>query len=300
MAKYLLIFLVLFAAIIAASHLNAGSLLAQKNETSQPVISITPSPYASAIPTPLVRLDLTQRSTSTEEPLLELIKNSQIGEFWLNPLKHVIFRSVLNGVPTNTLVLLLLLPTIALIVASARHLIGLQGFGILLPAALGVTFLAVGPIVGLTLFLVITFGSSLTRIVLRRVKLRLHYLPRMSFLLGITTLIVLIVLFLVSFVDLYGVQNVSIFPVLFLILLSEDFTRVQIGKSLRTAFNMTTQTLFLAIVLYTVLTQEGLHAFVVTNPEIAILAPLALSVLLGKFSGLRFLEYYRFRRLLKS
>lgn len=266
-----------------------------------PLLSITPAPATSSpIPTPLVRLDITQPSREVEEPLKTLVSNMQTGSALINPLKHLVSRSVANGVPTNTLVLLLLLPTIATIVAGARHLVGLQGFGILLPAALGVTFLAVGPVAGLGLFLVITLTTTLSRVVLRRIKLRLHYLPRMSFLLGVTTLFVLFVLFLGSFIDISNVGNISIFPVLFLILLAEDFTRVQIGKSFRTAFNITTQTLFLALILYALLIQEGLQRFVILNPEWSIAIPLFASILLGKFSGLRFLEYYRFRRLIKS
>lgn len=274
---------------------------ATKTMQPTPLLSITPAPAVSSpIPTPLVRLDITQPSREAVEPLKTLVVNMNTGSVLVNPLKHLVSRSVANGVPTNTLVLLLLLPTIATIVAGARHLVGLQGFGILLPAALGVTFLAVGPVAGLGLFLVITLTTTLSRVVLRRIKLRLHYLPRMSFLLGVTTLFVLFVLFLGSFIDISNVGNISIFPVLFLILLAEDFTRVQIGKSFRTAFNITTQTLFLALILYVLLIQEGLQKFVILNPEWSIAVPLFVSILLGKFSGLRFLEYYRFRRLIKS
>lgn len=293
--------LTIVVALIFLGAFTPQTFAATKTMQPTPLLSITPAPATSSpIPTPLVRLDITQPSREVEEPLKTLVSNMQTGSALINPLKHLVSRSVANGVPTNTLVLLLLLPTIATIVAGARHLVGLQGFGILLPAALGVTFLAVGPVAGLGLFLVITLTTTLSRVVLRRIKLRLHYLPRMSFLLGVTTLFVLFVLFLGSFIDISNVGNISIFPVLFLILLAEDFTRVQIGKSFRTAFNITTQTLFLALILYALLIQEGLQRFVILNPEWSIAIPLFASILLGKFSGLRFLEYYRFRRLIKS
>jgi 7 transmembrane helices usually fused to an inactive transglutaminase len=293
--------LTVVVALIFLGAFTPQAFAATKTMQPTPLLSITPAPATSSpIPTPLVRLDITQPSREVEEPLKTLVSNMQTGSALINPLKHLVSRSVANGVPTNTLVLLLLLPTIATIVAGARHLVGLQGFGILLPAALGVTFLAVGPVAGLGLFLVITLTTTLSRVVLRRIKLRLHYLPRMSFLLGVTTLFVLFVLFLGSFIDISNVGNISIFPVLFLILLAEDFTRVQIGKSFRTAFNITTQTLFLALILYALLIQEGLQRFVILNPEWSIAIPLFASILLGKFSGLRFLEYYRFRRLIKS
>jgi hypothetical protein len=122
----------------------------------------------------------------------------------------------------------------------------------------------------------------------------------MSLLLALTVLFLLIVLLVGSSVSLSGITNVSIFPVLFLVVLSEDFTRVQLGKSFRTALNITTQTLILAFVSYVFLTFDSLQKLALLNPEFTIFGVIVFDVLLGKFSGLRFLEYYRFRKLIKK
>ncbi len=270
--------------------------------TATPTVSPTPSetPVPTVEPVPTQRPDITQRTEESVGPLEKILKEESLGAVWKAPLKHVIARAVKNGVPANTVVLLLLLPVVAAFVAGARHLLGLQGFGILLPAALAISFLALGPIVGIGMFLVIIGSSTLGRMFLRKIKLRLHYLPRMSLLLAFTVLCILGVLLLGSTINVSGITNVSIFPVLFLVLLSEDFIRVQLGKSFHTAVNITAQTLLLALVSYFFLTLSEIQMFAIKYPEILIGGVLVINIVLGKFSGLRLLEYYRFRKLIKK
>lgn len=295
----------LATAVILSLFASVNPVQAQTSRpvrTAIPTVSPTPTatPEPTETPTPAPRPDLTQKTEESVGPLEKIIMEEELGPVWMNPLKHLLARSVQNGVPANTLVLLMLLPVVAAFVAGARHIVGLQGFGILLPTALSITFLAVGPVVGIALFLVIVATSTLGRELLRKIKLRLHYLPRMSLLLALTVLCLLIVLLLGSTVNLAGVTNISIFPVLFLVVLSEDFTRVQLGKSLKTAFNITTQTLILAVVSYFFLTFSELQRFAITRPEILMGGVIAINILLGKFSGLRVFEYWRFRKIIRK
>jgi hypothetical protein len=39
---------------------------------------------------------------------------------------------------------------------------------------------------------------------------------------------------------------------------------------------------------------------VLNNPEISLLGTLVIDIILGKYLGLRFTEYYRFRKLINS
>lgn len=281
-------------------EIEAATFTPQPTKLASPLPSQSPTALPTETPSPLPRIDITQSSVETVGPLEKLIKDQEVSSVIRNPLKAMIKRSIENGVPANTIVLLLLLPIIATIIAAARHLVGLQGFGILLPAALATTFLAIGPVVGISLFLVIVAVETGGRMLLKRVKLRLHYLPRMAFLLSLTVVALLGVLFLGSTINVSGITNASIFPVLFLVVFSEDFVRVQLGKSFRTAFNIGTQTLILALVSYIFVTSGGLQRWALLNPEIVIGAVIVLDVLLGKFSGLRFLEYWRFRKLISK
>jgi len=232
---------------------------------------------------------------------LQLLREQKLGPVWpVNPLKYAIRAAVVTGVPANTIVLLLLLPLVAMVIAAFRHLIGLRGFGIFLPAALSVVFVATGPVVGIGLFLVIVASSTIPRIILRRLKLKLQYLPRMAMILWFVVLGVLAVLFAAPIIRQPNLANVSIFPVLILVLLAEDFSRVQLGKSIKTAINLTTETLILALVSYIFLTFKSLQIFALLNPELLLLGVFIVDLMLGRYIGLRFIELWRFRKLISG
>ena len=258
----------------------------------------TPTPFAEAtsVPKPV----LTQETIETIKPLEKLLNSQKLGPVWQNPVKYAIRNSIAAGIPANTIVLLLLLPVIAFVIAAFRHVIGLRGFGIFLPASLSVVFVATGPVTGIALFLIITILSFLIRFVLKRVNLRLQYLPRMSLILWVVSVGVLGILFLAPIVNRPEIIGVSIFPVLILVLLAEDFSRVQIGKSVRVALNLTVETLILSLISYLFLTLKPLQQYALLNPEITLIATAIADILLGRFVGLRILEFYRFRKLISQ
>lgn len=215
-------------------------------------------------------------------------------------MRQIIDTAIVSGVPETTIILLLMLPLIAFVIALSRNVVGIRGFGIFLPAALAVTFVATGPIVGIGLFLVIVTVSTIVRMVLRKLKVKLQYLPRMAFILWAVVVGVLSVLFLAPIIQFDRLTNVSIFAVLILILLAEDFIRVQLGKSIKTAINLTLETLILALISYFVLTFVPLQNFIFNNPEISLITIAVADLLLAKYSGLRLMEIYRFRKLINS
>lgn len=269
--------------------------------SASPEASVSASPTSIAISTPAPRTDLTQKSEESVGPLEQIISSQLLGELGpTNFMQYAIRNAVSAGVPANTIVLLLLLPLIATIIALARHLVGLRGFGIFLPAALSVVFLAIGPVVGIALFLIIVAVSTITRLFIRKFKIKLQYLPRMAMILWVVVLAVLGVLFTAPIIQSPGIVNVSIFPVLILVLLSEDFTKVQLGKSINTAINLTTETLILSLVSYIFLTLQPIQSFALLNPEMLLLGIFIANLLIGKYVGLRFLEYWRFRKLINA
>jgi len=257
-----------------------------------PIPTITPSP------TPEVRVDLTQKSIEAGGPLEALLKKQTVEKVWpFNPIKSAIRNAVAAGVPANTIVLLLLLPFVAAIIAAARHVVGIRGFGIFLPAALSVTFVATGPVVGIGLFLVIVTLATVVRFSLRKLKIKLQYLPRMALILWFVSLGVLGILFTAPIIKYPDLLNVSIFAVLILTLLVEDFIRVQLGKSIKTAITLTTETLFLSLLSYLFLTLKPVQTFVLLNPEVSLLGVGIFDLILAKYVGLRFMEIWRFRKL---
>lgn len=284
-------FFVFIAVYIISSFLAVSPVLAQR--TASPSASPIATEEAVVTEQP-ARVDITQRTEESVGPLEKLIREKQINEVWpFNPIKQAIKNSVEDGVPANTIVLLLLLPIIATFIAATRQIVGVRGFGIFLPAALSVSFVALGPALGVFLFIVIVFISTVVRLVTRKLKLKLQYLPRMAMILWFVSFGILSILFIRPL-------NVSIFPVLVLTLLTEDFTRIQLGKSFGTALRLTSQTLILSFLSYLFLTHRPFQIFVLTNPELSLVSTLFINILLGRYTGLRFFEYLRFRKLLKN
>ena len=216
------------------------------------------------------------------------------------PIYNAIVSSINSGVPENTIVLLLLLPVVATVIAGIRQIVGIRGFGIFLPAALSITFVAIGPVLGILLFIAIVVISTVVRLITRKLKLKLQYLPRMALILWFVSLGILGILFTAPMINYLPLLNVSIFPVLVLTLLVEDFTKIQLGKSFKTAMSLAGQTLVLALISYVFLTYHPFQQFVLLNPEIALITTFVINIILGKYLGLRFMEYIRFRKLIKS
>lgn len=247
-----------------------------------------------------IRTDLTKETEEITEPLVRLLSNQKLGSPVFNPIKYAIRNSINAGVPANTLVLLLMLPGVAALIAATRHFIGIRGFGIFLPAALSVVFVATGPVLGNLLFLVIVFVSTAARIILRRIKIKLQYLPRMALILLLVVLGILGILFAAPIIKEPALASVSIFPVLILVLLAEDFSKVQLGKSAKTAVNLTTETLILALMSYIFLTFKPVQQIALLHPEGFIISVFVFDILVGRYMGLRLIELWRFKDLISG
>ena len=307
MKRLILLFLVRSSILcIFLSIAFPGVLLAQAPRQTEQQPGTTPvaatesatlAPTATPMPTP--RVDITQTTEKTAGRLEEVLSEQNVGPpLPFNPLKYAIRASVGSGVPPNTIVLLLLLPLIVSLIAAARHVVGLRGFGIFLPASLAIVFAAIGPVVGIGLFMVIVLVSTGARLLLRKFKLKLQYLPRMALILWMVVGGVLLSLFAAPFIRHPDFTSVSIFPVLILVLLAEDFSKVQLGKSPRTALALASETIILSLVSYVVLTFESIQEFALLYPETLLIAVAAFNLLLGRYVGLRFIEYWRYRRLI--
>lgn len=215
-----------------------------------------------------------------------------------NFLQYAIRNAILAGIPGSTIVLILLFPLVAAIIAAARHLIGLRGFGIFTPAVLSVAFVATGIVNGILLFLVILMIATLGKKILK--KARLQYLPRMALLIWFVCGGVLAVLLTVPYLGFQNIMTLSIFPILILISLAETFIEAQNKTSSREAIEITFETLLLAVICSLVMNLNMVQIFVLINPEIYLLSVAVLTVFLGKYEGLRLSEYHRFRRILQK
>jgi hypothetical protein len=207
-------------------------------------------------------------------------------------------RAVKQGVPANTLVLIILFPLAVTLVAASRHVIGIRGTGILTPALLSVAFLATGIWAG-----VILFGLTLAVTIISRSLLknfRLQYLPRVALLLWFVSAGVLAVMFVAGEWGYDNLTSIGIFPILILMLLSETFIDLQSGRSGGEARTLIIQTVGLAIITSLILGWEMVQRAVILWPEIIFFGLAVIDIFMGKYTGLRLSEYLLFGRIVKD
>jgi len=201
-----------------------------------------------------------------------------------------------SGVPINNILLILMIPVIATILAFARQVIGIKAFGLITPTMTTLSFLVMGLTAGVIVFIVVLISGSLTRLILRR--LRLLYLPRMALVLTSASLAILVMLGIGAATGNTTTLSFSIFPILILAVLAEEFIAVQFSQGARTALRITAWTLILVIICYLIVSWQLLRTFLLSYPETILLA-IPINIILGRFAGLRLVEYLRFRELLR-
>ena len=257
------------------------------------------TPSATVAPIPSPKTDITQPTSEIKSQLERVMAEHPVGQLsWTNFLRYGVQQATAQGVPLNTVVLVLLFPLVVAIVAASRHLIGMRGAGILTPALLSVAFLATGVWAGVVLFAIILFVTSLMRTLLKRLKLQ--YLPRVALLLWFVSAGVLVTLFLSAYVNLTSLVNVGIFPILILMLLSETFIDIQQGRSAGEARDLIFQTFLLAMISSLLLAWSAVQQIVLLYPELVFFGVAVFDVFMGKYTGLRLTEYIMFKQAVKE
>ncbi len=212
-------------------------------------------------------------------------------------LSHAISTFIAKGVPINTIYLLLAAPFIVLIITFARQIVGVSAFGIYTPLVIALSFIILGVYIGIGTLLLVVALSYLLRLALRR--FRLHYIPKTGIILSVTALSFLVVIWPLSIYRVSLAASLAIFPMLVMSTISEKFLSAQSEEGIRGAFFGVLKTVAVAIVAYYAVVWDTFTNLVMSWPEL-IIAPLLIMILLGRFTGLRWTEYARFRSLFKE
>ena len=254
-----------------------------------PIREITPTATVTAtvIPQPSIVINNITESEGKEIEIEEVKWNG------INTFKVSINWAAKKGVSTNTLVLLLLLPLVATLVSFLHYVVGLLGYGIFMPTMMAIVFLATGIFGGLILFTLILIISLVSNMVLR--KLKLHFWPARSISLLFISIGTFVLMVVSSFVSSIDISKISIFPILFMILLTEDFTRTQLVKSKKEAKKLTIGTMILAITGAGVMNFSMVQQVVLKYPDAMIAAVLVVNLLVGNYTGIRWSEIGRFK-----
>jgi hypothetical protein len=212
-------------------------------------------------------------------------------------LSNMITNFIANGIPANTIYLILAIPFITFIIAFSRQIIGISTFGVFTPTILALTFLILGIYFGLGALLIVVFVSYVLRLILR--KIDLLYTPRLSLVLSIISFSLLGIIWFLLKVGSPVSIPLAIFPLIVMSTMSEKFTAAQSEEGLRGALFGSFQTILVAVASYYLVIWTAFSNLLISLPELIFL-PLAGNILLGKFTGLRLAEYFRFRALFKE
>lgn len=229
----------------------------------------------------------------------QIFLNQTLGPLGItNFLRHALHWGVAQGYSLDLLILILLLPLALTAVAIFRYLIGLQGLGLFPPLIMAVAFLEIGLYPGLILFLIILLIEILMILLFRQLKI--HFMAKMALVLLPVCLLVFLFLFLATRFNFQSLFNASIVAILVLLLTGENLAEIQLRKSFKRGLRAMLETFLLAILAFLVLNSSAFQRMMLLSPEALLFLILAIDLWVGHFTGLRFLEYRRFRKLLKK
>ncbi|MFA7301775.1 MAG: 7TM domain-containing protein [Candidatus Shapirobacteria bacterium] len=212
---------------------------------------------------------------------------------------NIIVGAVEKGVSSETIALLLLLPLVATLVSVMHYVLGISGYGIFMPTMMAIVMMSTGVGGGLILFGSILGVSLLSNMGLK--KLKLHFWPARSMGLMMISVVVFVLMMITTYfnIEIVNINKITIYPVIFMILLTEEFVRTQLSKSRKEALVLTLGTLFLAILGTVVLRTNGIQKLVLEYPEVTILIVVVVNILVGNYKGIRLTEIKRFKNAIR-
>lgn len=225
----------------------------------------------------------------------EVIDGKLNFKIW-NIMSYFVNFMIQNGVPSNTISLVLMLPVIATIVAFMKQVVGLTTLGVYTPSILALSFMALDLKYGLLILFIILVCGMGTRSILKRY--RLLYIPRMSIVLTLVSFTILLLLFGAAYFNISQIVGVAVFPMLVMSTMVEKFVSIQSGKGFKSAVFTIAEAVSVAIFAYFVAEWTWLNVTMLGHPEIIFLFLLA-NIFLGRWTGLRFTEYVRFREIIR-
>ena len=210
---------------------------------------------------------------------------------WRRGLVRAWSAAVLAQVPLQAINLILVLPVIACIVVIFRSVIGIETFGTFAPVIVSLAFLMTGLAWGVVIFCVIVGLGVLLRSALQWVRIQL--VARLAVLIALVSVIMAGLTVAGAYLGIGALLNVSIFPMVIMSNVIENFTTTQIELGTREAVRLTRNTLLVCSACYVAIEGFALQSIVLSYPEVLI-GVVALEIAIGKWRGLRLLEYLRF------
>ncbi|WP_031433814.1 inactive transglutaminase family protein [Methylomarinum vadi] len=196
----------------------------------------------------------------------------------------------------NVYRILLMMPLGALLIVVLRNLIGIKSFGTFMPILIALAFRETELAWGLVLFTVMVALGLMLRFYLEYLHLLL--VPRLA---AVLIIVVILMLFLSLLTHKLGIDrglSVALFPMVILTMTIERMSLVWEELGPAEALQQGIGSLFIASIGYLLMTNPLLEHLIFVFPELLFFL-LGITLLLGRYTGYRLTELWRFRALLK-
>jgi transglutaminase-like putative cysteine protease len=191
---------------------------------------------------------------------------------------------------------LLLLPIAALVVCVFRNVIGLYSFGTFAPALLGLAFRELHSLPGILVFVAILLvGWGLRRVL---DSYHLLQVPRMALMLSLVVIVLIGAIVAANFEDLPATRYIALFPMVILTGMIERFWTLEAEDGTAASFQTLLSTMFIAVCIGLLLSMPAVLTHMFRYPETLGLI-MAGQLLIGRYTGYRLTELYRFRDFLR-
>ncbi|HET7843818.1 MAG TPA: inactive transglutaminase family protein [Xanthomonadales bacterium] len=197
----------------------------------------------------------------------------------------------------QTYKILLLVPVGAFIMLLLRNIVGVKTFGTFMPVLIALAFNWTGVVPGVILFVIVISLGLLVRFYMERLKLLL--VPRLTAVLIVVVLLMALVSVVSNKLGFVIGLNVALFPMIIMTMTIERVSVAWEERSPGFAIRQALGSLVIASLAYIVMREAHLQHIVFVFPEL-LLVLFALTLLLGRYSGYRLMELFRFRALARE
>lgn len=201
------------------------------------------------------------------------------------------------GLEPKTIGLFLLFPICTLLITFLRNLIGIKTFGIFLPMLIAAACVFIGYFRGVTGFAFILLTSFIAYHFLD--KLKLLKVPRLAAIITINTIVFVLGLLFVGASNRLEFGVLSLFPVIIISFIAEKIHRITEEKDWQELFKRIFGTLLSITGCYLLLASFMLQGLFSYFPE-SFLLVLAGQIYVGRWTGIRISEMFRFKKILTN
>lgn len=197
----------------------------------------------------------------------------------------------------NVYSVLLVIPVGVLLLVILRNVIGVKTFGTFMPILIALSFRETQLLWGIFLFsLVVALGLSV-RFYLDNLKLLL--VPRLASVLIVVVLLMVLISILTHKLGLERGLSIALFPMVILTMTIERMCIVWEERGANEALQQGIGSLAVAALAYLIMINRYVEHLVFVFPELLLIV-LSGTILLGRYTGYRLLELYRFKVMTKE